>query len=667
MNRRCLNCMEVFQVPTGYENEAFCCPFCGHMEGTPPKEIYHLYPGVTLQNRYIVGTVLGFGGFGITYKAWDKTLGMVVAVKEYYPTGLVQRVPGDKNVIVYEGNRRKEFFSGLSRFLDEARNMAKFHSNPNIVHVEDFFEENNTAYIVMEYLDGISLKGYLKQEKGKIECELAVEIIVSIIDALKDIHASSILHRDISPDNIFLCQGGAVKLIDFGAARFSDEEKEITRSIILKPGFAPPEQYQSKSKQGPWTDIYALAATLYRCVTGVIPDESVNRVVEDIVEAPNKIDASIPEYLSTSIMKGLALNQDMRFRNVEDFKKALLNQKKVLDVHVELKKRKRKRIWGIALASVILVAGCIMAFGIYNSKKKAVVLDEATVTIWVSVDDNETEEEQIQMVKDMSEKFLEDQSAVSIEVYAFSEDEYIAKLKEVAGTKDMPDLFESDGVDADILEYTIKVEDVYDYIDTDEYYYLKEYKKDISKGKQMPMGFNVPVVYVRRSNDIDISTIEVESYEQIQGEDCYVSPMYADMVNNTFSCQLDESLQTMDDDTAMSMFVSGDITYYVASLYEFRRFNEEVVGLYEMRPIVTDSISGEFANKWSISSEGNEDEIQASKVLLSYMLAEGPQKIYHISNKNTIPLNKAAYDQFISNNGKFEIINGYIDKLDLGK
>jgi len=162
MTRRCLNCMKEFTIPSDGEKKLYMCPHCRHTEGTPPKEIYHLYPGTILSGRYIIGTVLGFGGFGVTYKAWDNTLGTVVAVKEYYPTGLVQRVPGQKAVIVYEGSRRTEYYTGLNRFLDEARNMAKFSDNPNIVHVENFFEENETAYIVMEYFGWNIYKGLSK-------------------------------------------------------------------------------------------------------------------------------------------------------------------------------------------------------------------------------------------------------------------------------------------------------------------------------------------------------------------------------------------------------------------------------------------------------------------------------------------------------------------------
>ena len=159
--------------------------------------------------------------------------------------------------------------------------MAKFSQHANIVNVYDYFEANNTAYIVMEYMDGISLKDYLKKMGGKVSPAAALEIIRPVMEALKAIHAEGVVHRDISPDNIFILKNGQVKVLDFGAARLSVGDEEKTLSVVLKPGYAPPEQYRSKSRQGPFTDIYALGATLYRMLTGMAPEESVDRLVDD--------------------------------------------------------------------------------------------------------------------------------------------------------------------------------------------------------------------------------------------------------------------------------------------------------------------------------------------------------------------------------------------------
>ena len=208
-------------------------------------------------------------------------LNETVAIKEYFPAGFVNRVPGETDVIKFPGEKGERFEEGKEKFLNEARNTAKFSDNPNIVNVYDFFEANNTAYMVMEYLEGILLKDYIKQNSGKLDVKSSLEITNKVLDGLKEVHKAGIIHRDISPDNIMLTTDNKVKLFDFGAARFSSTEQESTYSIIIKQGYAPPEQYRSKSKQGPYTDIYAVGAMLYSMLTGKIPEESVDRQIED--------------------------------------------------------------------------------------------------------------------------------------------------------------------------------------------------------------------------------------------------------------------------------------------------------------------------------------------------------------------------------------------------
>ena len=224
--------------------------------------------------------------------------------------------------------------------------MAKFNTHPNIVNVYEFFEENNTAYIAMEFLNGMSFKQFIAERGGRVDWQTAVQVVLSVLDGLKEIHRAKIIHRDVSPDNIFLVPTGQgnndykVKLIDFGAARFASGQEEKTLSIILKPGYAPPEQYRSKSRQGPWTDLYAVGAVLYRAVTGIMPDESVNRMVEDHLRPPKEVVPEIPQYLSDSIMRAMALNQELRFQNVDQFREAIQQKTKVRTVEGELKRRK---------------------------------------------------------------------------------------------------------------------------------------------------------------------------------------------------------------------------------------------------------------------------------------------------------------------------------------
>ena len=213
-------CMNCFSVKGQYD----VCPFCGYVEGTKPKQPHYLTPGTILWNRFIVGTVIGAGGFGITYKCFDTTLGVTVAAKEFYPAGLVNRSPGECRVGLLSGDKEGQYKERLQRFLMEAQSVAQFGKAKDIVNVFDFFEENGTAYIIMEYIDGVLLKDYLEKQ-GIIDPEAAMSVIMPVIEAVKKIHSKGIIHRDISPDNIFITSENTIKVFDFGAAQLNDSKE----------------------------------------------------------------------------------------------------------------------------------------------------------------------------------------------------------------------------------------------------------------------------------------------------------------------------------------------------------------------------------------------------------------------------------------------------------
>ena len=553
MQRRCLNCFNLFDIVYSDKEEREVCPYCGYCEGTPPKELYHLYPGVGLyNNRYVIGTCIGFGGFGITYKAWDNVLETVVAVKEYYPTGLVQRVPGKPQVIIYTGESKEEYMQGLERFLDEAKNMAKFVDNPNIVHVDAFFEENNTAYLVMEYLPGMTLKSYLKSKGGRIGCEEVIPIADAVITALKEIHAGGIIHRDISPDNIMLCNDGRIKLLDFGAARFSDADQERTRSIILKPGFAPPEQYQAKSKQGPWTDIYALCATVYRAITGVLPDESVNRVIEDTVQSPIQIYSDIPERISNTVMKGMSIYPEIRFSNVDELKKALDGEKKVMEPKKELRVRRMKRTITVGIALLIVVSMSLYVYNMYKNKKADVVMNAADISIWIAVDDQMNEDGAKAMMDSGIEAFTSSQEKVNVNYKFIPEDQYGSELLKAYENGEMPTIFQAQYATKEIMEDAASVDKVYEYMEksgSDDCYLLENYKNSIEESKKIPLSFEAPVVYVKRSSEVkNIDNLTISDYKQIESmsdDSFYISESAEDMLLSSLNS--DENSQNIDD------------------------------------------------------------------------------------------------------------------------
>ena len=323
MEKYCYNCMNI-------KNSDNICEHCGH--GTITDSYAHHLPlGTVLNKRYMIGHAIGEGGFGITYIARDLNLDMIIAVKEYYPNGYANRNNEASLEVTVTGNSNEDFFTkGKEKFIKEARVLAKFSGNKNIVDVRDYFEDNNTAYIVMEYVDGMTLKDYLKSN-GKFEAEDIFKRLVPLCEALKKVHKSHLIHRDISPDNIMILKNGSLKLMDFGAARDVNFEDKKSLSIVLKPGYAPEEQYRSKGKQGPWTDIYAICATAYKCITGVTPDDSMERVFSDELKRPSELGIDIPTKLEDVLMKGLSIYQKDRFQNIDEFLLAF-NDKKNDDV-----------------------------------------------------------------------------------------------------------------------------------------------------------------------------------------------------------------------------------------------------------------------------------------------------------------------------------------------
>ena len=283
------------------------------------ENLHCLRKGTRLIGHYTIEGVLGQGGFGITYLGTDELHEKKVAIKEFFPQGIVTRnIEYQDNVTVTFVGEKDNYEKGKERFLKEARTMAKFSKDEGIVKALDFFEINNTAYIVMEYLEGVTLKQYLR-ENQRIAPEDLIELLVPLIESLDEIHSQGMIHRDISPDNIMVLPDGRIKLMDFGAARDYTEFGEKSLSIVLKPGYAPPEQYQTHGIQGPWTDIYALCATMYKCITGENPPDAIERVMDDSLKKISEFGIAIPPQEEEAIIKGMSVSAKDRYQDIKDF------------------------------------------------------------------------------------------------------------------------------------------------------------------------------------------------------------------------------------------------------------------------------------------------------------------------------------------------------------
>ncbi len=280
--------------------------------------------GTILAGQYMIEKVLGQGGFGITYRAIDHKTDQKVAVKEFFPDAMAYREA--TTVISYPGERTENYEYGKESFLQEAQTLAEFIGNENIVRIHSYFEENGTAYFVMDYIEGTSFDAYLKEKGGRIGMEEAERILIPVMDALNVVHSKGIVHRDVTPDNIYLTNDGKVKLLDFGAARYSLGDKSRSLDVILKHGFAPKEQYTRRGKQGPFTDVYSLGATFYFALTGKRPPDSVERLDEDDLIPPSNLGVEITEYQERAILQALSVQPAERFQSMADFKQVLLQE-----------------------------------------------------------------------------------------------------------------------------------------------------------------------------------------------------------------------------------------------------------------------------------------------------------------------------------------------------
>jgi len=321
------------------------CRQCDWTSDAKPTSPLYLTPGTILHQQYQVGQVLGHGGFGITYLAYDLNLQIKVALKEYLPKDFATRAQAQTSISVFDGTASKNFSYGLDQFLDEARILAKFQHHSGIVSVLNFFRAHGTGYIAMEYVAGMTLKEYLKNV-NKVSFDEALKIMTPVMDALCEVHAAGLLHRDVSPDNIFMTHDGMVKLLDFGAARFAMGERSHSLSVILKPGYAPEEQYRTRGQQGAWTDIYALCATMYRMITGQLPTEALDRIEEDDLSHPSKLGVTISTRAEEALFHGLAVRARNRYQSMDELQAAWLQKKGSIQpkmMNVELKSKGKSK------------------------------------------------------------------------------------------------------------------------------------------------------------------------------------------------------------------------------------------------------------------------------------------------------------------------------------
>lgn len=517
----CLGCMEAY-------NEKYnACPYCGYEEGTPPKEAYHLVPGTTIKDKYIVGKVIGYGGFGVTYLGYDAVLNQRVAIKEYLPGEFATRATGASDVTIFSGEREEQFADGIVKFVDEARRLAKFRNTSGIVRIFDSFTANHTAYIVMEYLEGETMKDKLERE-GKIPVDEALNLMMPIIRALSEVHKEGILHRDISPDNIFVTKYGEVKLLDFGAARYATTTHSKSLSVIVKPGYAPQEQYRSRGDQGTWTDVYACAATLYKMITGITPEDSMERGNRDTLALPSRLGVKIPKNKENAIMNALNLRIEDRTQTAEAFEADLTTENDVKRNKIRFKKMDVGKwpLWlkitsgvtatAITAVIVLLVTGVIQFADLFHSdsgtlekgyvyapevrnmelsKAETIINERNLITQIVDKkNDDEIPKDFILSQNIPTGEVIQERTVIEITVSAGREIEYMADLMGMS-QEEAVELLEALGFEVEIIEEASdEVAPGYITKQTDENGNILENGAELEKGSKV-------FIHVSKGND----------------------------------------------------------------------------------------------------------------------------------------------------------------------
>ncbi len=650
----CYNC---FKDRGEYE----VCMHCGHIAGAPSPYSDILVPGTILDGKYLIGTTIGRGGFGIIYKAYDMVLNKIVAIKEHYPARLVNRGIGETKVGICSGERKEEYNKRLERFMSEARNMASFSEENDIVNVYRFFQANGTAYIIMEYVDGILLKDYL-EKNGKMETGEAVGYTIAVLKALEKLHKKKVIHRDISPDNIFLMGQDEntgdyrIKLIDFGAAAFLDEEKQDEElEPIIKPGYAPPEQYASNYTIEPYMDIYSTGAVLYQMLTGEKPCEGSDRQGRyDELKKPSSFGISIDKNLERIILKAMAIRSDYRFQSAEAFQQALEGKSgKIQDPDGMQKQRDRKGAIRFALVSIILlmaIAGGVLYWtNDYTGKHVDLSAVQSTdLTVWLAGEETTDQSERITLIKDQFQEVL---PQVTLDIREISKDEYWEKWEAAEKADDLPDVFCLDYIDEEEDQICSRLDNLKNTLDPEQYPMLQY--RTIGAFYSLPTGFNVGLLYQNK-----------EKYDQKQQET--VDTIKLDKLKeNLDGIAVYQDIEAMADPEKDTLAVLADL----GSFDEIGDLTIRAVPAREIAIGLPCQISGrpitEFCDTYGVIKTKDKSIHNAGMYCIQLLLSEGVQEKTYMSGNNGIPLDKDAQKDYKENRltGYLQCIGDHFDEM----
>ena len=371
----CMGCMN--PLPDGESK----CPHCGYQEGMPHSLTY-LEPGTVLKDRYLVGKVISKNGEGATYISYDQTEDKKVLIREFMPEQIAERNESNQHIRPKTGYER-QFKTALSDFVELSRQLLAMNKVSSIVPVQDRFVDHDTVYVVYRYIRSLHLSAFLQRNGGELTWSQTKKLFLPLLNALSQLHKKGIIHRGISPETILVDQDNKLWLSDFCIADARMDGSDIGAELF--DGYSAPEQYSLNSWQGSWTDVYGVAAVLYRTLTGSRPSDGNSRRISDDLCPPNELNRRIPENISDAIFAGMSVSGEKRVQNIDEFTGLLLEEGDThtavfesSKVNLEIKKKKAKNkkvrltVWSMVITLFILLAlmfWVLFALGIFDSKE----------------------------------------------------------------------------------------------------------------------------------------------------------------------------------------------------------------------------------------------------------------------------------------------------------
>ena len=521
----------------------------------------------------------------------------------------------------------------------------QFQSVPNIVQVREYFEENGTAYIVMEYLCGHTLKTEI--ERAPLAWERAVTIGAVVCGALSALHRKGLVHRDVSPDNIFLCDDGKVKLIDFGAARASMQQTPLT--VVFKDCFTPPEQYSRSAHQGPQTDIYALGATLYTAMLGKKPESALNRWPTDHLKALHTLKPEIPEPVSNAVMQALALEPELRFSSAEEFSRALLQYQQTKSLE-KTRQAKQRRKW-LSLLSVFLalaIVGGTVGY-LWLSRKAQETLPDATLDIWFTADPlRASGQNKIAALNAAASAFQTLYPNVELRLQSIAPEQYEQRLKQAQQDGSLPVLFERTAQSTDIACNAKALRQL------NRQYDSSELRLDAPvSGDYAALGLGLPVLYAsnacaegigfdfRQASSATLASLAGLALKA--GMDASFLPAYEVL----FQSSVPETDSMTVSASALDAFVSGEQGLYYGSTADAADVQTQLAGRYQLYAVQSPESACMLQNVWSVTQQSAKKETTCAVRFLSYLLSEDGQRCLYLENQYPcVPVSSTVYEQY---------------------